>query len=580
MPRYLCFVIAVLLIPIELPGQDQARIDSLLSVLPEEHDSNSVDILQEVFLEYLLTDPPKARTYAERAVEIALQVDEPSSTAQAYNIYGVSHQINSDYDKAIEFGEKALEIYHDIGNMERVSAMYNNIGNSYRNKGDISKCLEYHMESLRIKEEIGVDDEALAASYWNIGNLHGDVQNFAESNVWYRKAEKIYEDLDIEADLVEIRYNLGLNLRDMDSLEQALVYFEPAIDYYRKNNQWNDLAGAYSVMGGISRDDEKYEQAENYYLQSLDLSRRYGERTLVGLVNRRLGRMYTKLGRYDDAEQLLFSALDISQQTGVRKKMITDYLAIAQLYEARRDYQKAYEYHVEYAKLDNEVLNEETLERINELEIKYQTEKKEQEIIIQQNQIELLEQRARVSRIQNIMLVLGILGFTFIFGSVYYGLRQRFRRIRAEKQKLDTELALKRKELTGFTMQLAHKNEVLESLKGDLREIKKDSNGTGKLNKVIRSIDYNLQDDEGWDQFKRRFEEVHKDFNKTVKAKYPQVTSNDLRLMALIKMNMSSKEIANLLNISQDGVKKARYRLKRKMELDTEQGLNDVVLAI
>ena len=177
-------------------------------------------------------------------------------------------------------------------------------------------------------------------------------------------------------------------------------------------------------------------------------------------------------------------------------------------------------------------------------------------------------------------MIFGIIGFALVFGSVYYALRQRFRRIRAEKEQLDTELALKRKELTGFTMQLAHKNEVLESLKTDLREIKKETNGSGKINSVIRSIDYNLQDDEGWDQFKRRFEEVHKDFNKTVKQRYPQVTSNDLRLMALIKMNLSSKEIANLLNISQDGVKKARYRLKRKMELQTEESLNDVVVAI
>ena len=385
-----------------LSGQDQNLVDSLLAALPEEPDTNSINILQELFLEYVQIDPLKSKEYAAEAVEIAGELDIPEYTAKAYNMYGVSEQLISNYDEAIEWGEKAMAIYRELGNMERVSAMYNNIGNSYRNKGDITKCLEYHMESLRIKEEIGVDDEALAASYWNIGNLHGDVQNFAESNVWYRKAEKIYEDLDIEVDLVEIRYNLGLNLRDMDSLEQALAYFEPAIEYYREHNQWNDLAGAYSVMGGISRDAEKYEQAENYYLQSLDISRRYGEKTLVGLVNRRLGRMYTKLGRYDEAEQLLFSALEISEETGVRKKMITDYLAIAELYAAKGDFRSAYEYHVEYAKLDNEVLNEETLERINELEIKYQTEKKEQEIIIQQNQIELLEQKARVARIQNV----------------------------------------------------------------------------------------------------------------------------------------------------------------------------------
>jgi tetratricopeptide (TPR) repeat protein len=465
--------------------------------------------------------------------------------------------------------------------MERVSAMYNNVGNSYRNRGDITKCLEYHMESLRIKEEIKVDDEALAASYWNIGNIQGDVNNLPESNIWYRKAENIYEELQLDQDLVAIRYNLGLNLREMDSLDRALEYFNSAIEFYKENDLWNDLAAAYDNLGGIYRDDEKYEIAESYYLRSLNISKDHGEKTLVGLTQRRLGRLYTRMERFDEAEPLLNSALQISKETGVRKKMITDYLALAELYEAKKDFRRAYDFHVQYAELENEVLNEESLERINELEIKYQTEQKEKEIIIQQNQIELLEQKARIARIQNIMLILGILGFAIVFGSVYYGLRQRFRRIRLEKEQLDSELSLKRKELTGFTMQLAHKNEVLESLKEDLAAIRKEANGVrSNINKVIRTIDYNLQDDEGWDQFKRRFEEVHRDFNKTVKEKYPSVTANDLRLMALIKMNMSSKEIASLLNISPEGVKKARYRLKRKMELETEESLTDVVLGI
>jgi DNA-binding CsgD family transcriptional regulator len=73
-------------------------------------------------------------------------------------------------------------------------------------------------------------------------------------------------------------------------------------------------------------------------------------------------------------------------------------------------------------------------------------------------------------------------------------------------------------------------------------------------------------------------EDVHKDFNSKVMRNYPDVTNNDLRLMSLLKMNLSSKEIANILNISIDGVKKARYRLRKKLNLSTEDSLQELVI--
>ena len=570
-----CFLITIGAI-----AQDSARIDEIIASMPEERDTSRMLALHELFMEYIFVDPTEAAVYAEEALHIAEELDNPNFLARACNLYGVAMQRTSNFDEAIAFGEQALAIYRELGNMERVSAMYNNIGNSFRNQGEIIKALEYHMESLRIKEEIGVDDEALAASYWNIGNLHGDIPNLAESNVWYRKAEKVYAELELEQDLVAIRYNLGLNLSDMDSLDQAMAYFESAIEYYIANDLHNDLAAAYDNLGQLQSEAGKLELSESYFLRSLDISQRYGERTLVGLTNRRLGRLYTRLGRYSEAEELLLSALTISQETGVRKKMITDYLALAELEAARGNYRTAYEYHVEYAKLENEVLNEESLERINELEIRYQTARKEKELLQQESEIEILEQKTRAARAQNLLLIFAIIAALIVFASVYYGLRQKVQRTRVENEQLDRELTFKKSELTGFTLQLAHKNELLEELKGRLRDVKSDVQDKNKINGIMRTIDHNLQDADSWEHFQRRFEEVHKDFNSNAKSQFPAVTANDLRLMSLIKMNLSSREIANLLNISQDGIKKARYRLRKKMDLDSEMSLEAVVQAI
>ena len=149
-----------------------------------------------------------------------------------------------------------------------------------------------------------------------------------------------------------------------------------------------------------------------------------------------------------------------------------------------------------------------------------------------------------------------------------------------EKERVDAELEFKKKELTTHALNLARKNETLENLKIKAQELKeKESTGTG-YNQLIRSINFDLQDDHNWENFSRYFEEVHKDFNSIVKTKYPQVTSNELRLLALLKMNLSSKEIANILNISSEGIKKARYRLRKKLDLSTDDSLQDLVLSL
>ncbi len=97
---------------------------------------------------------------------------------------------------------------------------------------------------------------------------------------------------------------------------------------------------------------------------------------------------------------------------------------------------------------------------------------------------------------------------------------------------------------------------------------------------MINTINLDINNDNNWEQFRSYFEDVHKGFNSKVKKQYPEVSPNDLRLMALLKMNLSSKEIANILNISTEGVKKARYRLRKKLNLSTEDSLQELVIEL
>jgi len=142
------------------------------------------------------------------------------------------------------------------------------------------------------------------------------------------------------------------------------------------------------------------------------------------------------------------------------------------------------------------------------------------------------------------------------------------------------DLEHKTKELTTHALHLAKKNEVLNDIKEKAKAAKAKAIGNGGYQTLIQTINFDLQDDNNWENFSKYFKEVHKGFNAKAQQQFPNITSNDLRLMALIKMNLSSKEIANILNISADGVKKARQRLRKKMDLDPTDSLESSIIAI
>jgi len=148
--------------------------------------------------------------------------------------------------------------------------------------------------------------------------------------------------------------------------------------------------------------------------------------------------------------------------------------------------------------------------------------------------------------------------------------------MRFNNDKLRQDIENKNRELGISTMSLIKKNEFLNSLKKELNKVQ----DTKKLNTVIKIIDRNLNNTDDWHTFQEAFNNADKDFIKKIKANHPSLTSNDLRLCAYLRLNLSSKEIAPLLNISTRSVEVKRYRLRKKMDLDHDASLTDYILEI
>ncbi|MEL7159955.1 MAG: LuxR C-terminal-related transcriptional regulator, partial [Bacteroidota bacterium] len=146
---------------------------------------------------------------------------------------------------------------------------------------------------------------------------------------------------------------------------------------------------------------------------------------------------------------------------------------------------------------------------------------------------------------------------------------------RINNQRLEEEIANKNREMAISTMSLVKKNELLQQIKDNLLA---DQEPKKNIREVVRTIDQNINEEETWNLFRDAFESADREFFRKIKGRHPELTPNDLKLCAYLRLNLSSKEIAPMLNISVRSVEVKRYRLRKKMELARETGLVDYIL--
>ncbi|MBF4491772.1 LuxR family transcriptional regulator [Flavobacterium sp. MR2016-29] len=150
--------------------------------------------------------------------------------------------------------------------------------------------------------------------------------------------------------------------------------------------------------------------------------------------------------------------------------------------------------------------------------------------------------------------------------------------MKLRNEQLSQDVDTKNRELAVSTMSLNSKNELLAFIKEDLK--KTTQNDSSNIKSVISTINKNITEEDSWNVFKEAFDNADKDFLKRIKQLHPLLTPNDLRLCAYLRLNLSSKEIAPLFNISVRSVEIKRYRLRKKMDLQHEIGLVEYILAV
>lgn len=612
--KYL-FIALTLLLSFSATSQNQKKIDSLLYVYEElPDDTLKVNIIDDIINYYRVSDTSKLRSFITKQLQLSEDIGFKKGVAKGFENYAKYYRKKRKEDSIIFYYDKALKIYENINFVEGQTEVRYKMGDGYRRVYGYEAGVKFILENIAFYKK-NKNDKYLAKSYDSEAQAHFFNDRYKLALDRGLKALKYFEKTKDSSNMLSVYQTLSYVECELDNNEKALEYAVKCLNYKDKSNK-SYFAGMYNTMGIIYTQQKDFKRADSIfnkgfgiaveldwsYMQKLILvnhGRSYEERNdyksalqkaedYIKIENKSRDNSISSLGplskgvalvnlnRASEAKVYLDKALDGAKQENLKRRLIPTYKNRAEANAKLDNYKEAFEDYKMYTVLKDSVFNKTKSQQIEELRTIYETEKKEQQIQNQKNEIELLATREKLNNFQLILLALA-LALTLIVAYAFY---QRNKNNKLAKEKVEAELEFKTKELTTHALHLAKKNEVLNDLKEKAKVLKADADADPGYQMLIQTINFDLQDDNNWENFSRYFEQVHKGFNSKAKKQFPNVTKNDLRLMALLKMNLTSKEIANVLNISSGGIKKARQRLRKKMKIDSNESLEAVIISI
>lgn len=368
-----------------------------------------------------------------------------------------------------------------------------------------------------------------------------------------------------------------------DNSQQGLDLALKSYQIFMELNRSNGKADAQLSSAMAYQASENWSQALRYFEDALQLKIRSNDLSEATSIWIQIAQCHLELGDKELAEKFYDQALKKALATGQVLVRADAVEGLSSVYYEDGRYRQAYETQKTLLALKDSLDETERKAEVTELEVQFETAKKEQEITVLQQERAIITNRW-------LTLALGLF-LTIIIGVLVYDNQKR--KHRQEKELLSTEDELRKAELKIMTDVLAHnqqrlsaytenllnKNNLVTQLERKLNEVvesaRTDSSTANEL--MVDFTNVRILTDDDWQEFKELFDGVHRGLREKLNAKYQNLTLAEQRLFLLMKLDMSTKEIANILGVSPESVKKARYRLKKKLTLNEDISLQDFI---
>lgn len=457
----ICFSVMVVILTVNhtFAQETGTAIDSLVALLNNVDDKEKVDVLNDLAKEYSRISPDKTIAYSEEAILLAKDLDYTAGEATATKYLATAHMYLSSFDSAfhylnrslekftaiddskgiaavltniasihsirreyalaLENYSKALQLFEELENLQNTATLNRLIGIVYGNLYDHPRALSYFRKASELASNIGNED-ILAYSQNNIAITYGELSDYENARLYYLKAIEVFEKTGNLRGVEMAKANLSTTYANLNDYDNAIKLLQECIDFSREINDVPGYAMSLSNIGMMYSKKEEYDKALEYIEQALQLHRELGFKAEISRDLLGMGVIYKETNYPDKAREYLLEAQGIAMETGDYWAIATCYENLSELNVFTGNLRNALKDYKLYKLYNDSIITEENREKLAELEVKYQTEKKDKEnLMLQQevmiNEITIKQKNAQITVfIIVILIVLALLIVIFI----------------------------------------------------------------------------------------------------------------------------------------------------------------------
>ncbi|BFP43191.1 hypothetical protein FGF1_40360 [Flavobacteriaceae bacterium GF1] len=517
--------------------------------------------------------------------------DSSRERVDALNDLGYRYWIVNS-NKSISNSAEALSLAEQLQYNEGIAKAKRVLGVAYWTLGKPKLALENLTDCQKIYEEVG-DLEGAANCLMNSGMVYADIRDLDNALEIYERSIEKFTQLDLKSRIATTFNKIGAVLIQKNKLVEAREYLTNALNMHSDDDFLYGMAEAHNLLGRLFLLENELEQADYHLKKAMALGERVND--VDGSIGNRI--QYGKLKRlnreYKDSENLLLEALGKAKEKKLRRYILGAYKELKLLKKEQGLWEESLFYYDAFINLRDSIYDMDKSKQIAALEFN-------NELAVKEREIALLEETKHSRTLMNVFLSLLLVSLALTALLLFRQQRQREKRetellkskealattelenATLKERRLQQQLEFKNKELTSYTLNFAQKNELLNQLQEKIAMAKKAPPAAQQklLEELHRDIKNHVHIDKDWEDFRRFFEEVHTNFLSNLKQRHPDLSSNDLKICSLTRLNLNIKETASIMGISPESAKTARYRLRKKLHLTPEQELLDYFLEL
>ena len=524
------------------------------------------------------------------------QAVSPAGNSCAKHVEIAKQLLPLNADSALVHALEAEKCFGELRSSEEKVRLLIVLGDAHQNVRDMPAALGAYQRAQGVVDE-SITKEGMSPALtlaradiaMNIGLLHFSLRDLDKSIGHFTHAMHILDgataldSMELALRKVRLFNNMAAVYVRQSDFATALPYFQQAL---QMNHPLNDARNAGSLNNNIGiclMELGDHEEANEYFLKSLAVRKELGDARGQAQVLNNLGKNQVNFGRFSEARDHFEQALAIGERIGSRESMVISWESLSLVYDTLRNYEAALEAHRAFKALNDSLYNADSRLTIARLEEEFRRDK-ERELFHAEGARKDAENARQ--RIWNFALIgaLFFLGLTTFL--VFKVLRQRVRtsrleqeKLRLEREKLEAEqsalqesLASKDRELTANALFLLKRNELIAHIAERLLKAKPTFRQENQ--QVIMEIVRDLQashDEHNWKEFEAHFTRVHSSFYSTLQERFPELTPNERKLCAFLRLNMSTKDISAITQQTVNSITVARSRLRKKLSIEGEE---------